>query len=288
MAPPNFPQGMTLHSIGYAALKFPALAPELQVPLGNQVGLLQRIRDGKQDHMIAQISSQYLTALLDYQASDDANLNDESSPQYWFSTALCLLNFLTTNPDMCFRVAKLPSVMQNVVEKLLDPNIESKMRAVSRTAPPGIPPATFEDDFGSLLQFVSTILLYHDQIDNLHPRIHDLIPILRTWKRTYRNSRVKTIANASERLVMQIQGMDPAMIAGMREMQASSLVCGAVGCGKRKDLTACGNCKVQRYCGREHQKKDVSRSRFRWHRVSLFTSLPRKISYIKPFHLFCS
>ncbi|KAG0646305.1 hypothetical protein D0Z07_8113 [Hyphodiscus hymeniophilus] len=235
MAPPNFPQGMSLHSIGYVALKFPSLAPELPVPLGNQVGLLQRISGEKQAQMIAQISSQYLKALLDYQSSDDPILNDQSSPQYWFSTALCLLNFLaSSNPDVCIRVAKHEKVFKDVVDKLLDPDVETKMRGVPRTAPPGIPPAGFEEDFGTLLQFVSTILLYSDHITVPAPRLAELIPKLQSWKRTYKNSRVKTISNASDRLVGQIQGMDALMIAGMRQMQASAL----------------------RYCGREHQKKD--------------------------------
>jgi hypothetical protein len=71
MAPPDFPQGMTLHTIGYAALKFPELAPELAVPLQNQVGALQRVRPDEQDQMIAQIASQYLDALMAYQTGDD-------------------------------------------------------------------------------------------------------------------------------------------------------------------------------------------------------------------------
>ena len=221
-----------------------------------QVGLLQYVRDGRQDQMIAQIASKYLTALLAYQSSDDPVLNDPSSPQYWFSTALCLLNFLTTNPDVCVRIAQNERVVRDVVEKLLDPSVETKMRTVPRTAPPGIPPGTFEDEFGTLLQFLSTMLLYSTQIANPHPRLDELIPKLRIWQRTYRNSRVKTISNASERLISQIQGMIPDMIAGMRQMQATSLVCGFERCGKRKDLTACATCKIQRYCGREHQKKD--------------------------------
>lgn len=40
MAFPNFPQGMTLHSIGYAALKYPKLAEECRVPLNNQLGVV--------------------------------------------------------------------------------------------------------------------------------------------------------------------------------------------------------------------------------------------------------
>lgn len=43
MATDLYPQGMTLHSIGYAALKYPELPPELPIPLGNQLGVLQRV-----------------------------------------------------------------------------------------------------------------------------------------------------------------------------------------------------------------------------------------------------
>lgn len=50
----------------------------------------------------------------------------------------------------------------------------------------------------------------------------------------------------------------------MRGMQDNSLVCGVVGCGVRgkAGLTVCNGCKVQRYCGREHQKKD-----WKWHKL---------------------
>ena len=102
------------------------------------------------------------------------------------------------------------------------------------------------------------MLLYRDEITGLHPRINELIPKLREWKRTYRNSPTKTIKNASERLVEQIQGMDPTMVAMMRRMQGSSLVCGVSTCrvtGAER-LTVCNGCKIQRYCGRDHQKAD--------------------------------
>lgn len=130
------------------------------------------------------------------------------------------------------------------------------MRACDRSIDGPFAPATFEDDFGSVLQFLSTILLYPDHLETVHPRINELIPKLRTWKRTYKTSRVKTISNASDRLVTQIQGMDPTLIARMRDMQAQSLVCGNAACGKRTDLTACAGCRIQRYCSREHQKMD--------------------------------
>lgn len=71
MAPPEIPNGITLHTIGFAALKYPALPPEpVDVPLGNQVGVLQRQPPTSSNHVIAQIDSQYLDALLEYQTSD--------------------------------------------------------------------------------------------------------------------------------------------------------------------------------------------------------------------------
>ncbi|KAL3424240.1 pentatricopeptide repeat domain-containing protein [Phlyctema vagabunda] len=259
MAPPRFPQGMTLYTIGYSTLKYPALPPELPVPLCNQIGVLQRApSEEEQNHGIAQLASQYLPALLEFQSSDDPQLNDEKSAQYWFSTALCLLNLLTTNPDVCAVIVKHPTVVHDVIEKLLDPEIETKMKACGRLdAGPQFAPARFEDEFGTLLQFLSTILLHHpEKTEELHPRIHELIPKLKTWQRKYERSTVRTIDNASKRLVSQIEGMDPNTVNYMRSMQATSVQCGFVACDKKTDLTACSACKIQRYCGREHQKKD--------------------------------
>ena len=256
MAPPNFPNCITLHSIGYAALKYPDLAAELPVPLANQVGVLQRVPSSQMDHMIAQIASQYLTTLLEYQCSDDPHLHDRSSPQYWFSSAMCLMNFLTTSPDVCIHIAGHPSLLHDTVEKLLDPTLETSMRACNRGGSPQFPATTFEDDFGCLLQFLSTILLYPEYHGTLPPRINELVPKLKTWERTYRLSHVKTISNASNRLVPQIHGMDLELIRQMRKMQCTSLVCGYSACGNRTSLTACSGCRVQRYCSREHQKGD--------------------------------
>lgn len=50
--------------------------------------------------------------------------------------------------------------------------------------------------------------------------------------------------------------MDPFLISEMRKMQAQSLCCGKVGCRKKEGLIACGKCRIQRYCGQEHQKGD--------------------------------
>ncbi len=259
MAPPNFPNGMSLYTIGFAALKYPALPPPpVNVPLGNQVGALQYQPPAAQNHQIAQIASQYLNALMEYQTSDEPTLHDPSLPQYYFSTAVCLLNFLTTSPDVCKRVAAHPTLLNSIIEKLLAPDFVDKMKGVPRPGGVQFPAATFDDDFGSLLQFLSTLLLYRSEMETLHPQIKELIPKLRTWKQTYRNSSVRTISNAAERLVGQIQGMDPTMIAAMRTMQEESLVCGVASCRVRgaSHLTVCGVCRIQRYCGREHQKMD--------------------------------
>lgn len=257
MAPPSLPNGLTLYDVGFAALRYPELAP-IGVPLGNIVGAMQHVPPSQQNHMIAQIASQYLTALLEYQASEEPSLHDPSLPQYYFSTALCLLNFLTTSPDVCKRVAAHPTVLNDVIEKLLAPDFVDRMKAAPRSGGPMFPPAKFDDDFGSLLQFVSTILLYRAEITALHPRIDELIPKLNEWKRTYRNSSCRTIKNASERLVEQIRGMDPTMVAMMRRMQNSSLVCGVTTCRVDgvENLTFCNGCRIQRYCGRDHQKAD--------------------------------
>ncbi|KAF4624757.1 hypothetical protein G7Y89_g13411 [Cudoniella acicularis] len=224
MAPPIFPNGMTLYTIGFAALKYPALPPPpVNVPLTNQVGALQHQPQDIQNHQVAQIASQYLTALIEYQTSDEPTLHDPSLPQYYFSTAICLLNFLNASPDVCKCIAAHPTLVNNIVEKLLAPEFLDGMKSVQRPGGAHFPPATFDDDFGSLLQFLSTLLLYRDGMEALHPRIEELIPKLRTWKQTYRNSRTKTISAAAERLVEQIQGMDPTMIAMMRTMQEQSL-----------------------------------------------------------------
>ncbi|KAG9238310.1 hypothetical protein BJ875DRAFT_451250 [Amylocarpus encephaloides] len=127
--------------------------------------------------------------------------------------------------------------------------------------PYGIPAAKFDDEFGSLIQFVSTIFLYGAEMESVHPRVVELIPKLKSWKQTYRNSTTKTISRASERLVDQIQGMNETMVAMvtmMRRMQEQSSVCGVRGCGVQgaMETTLCGTCRVQRYCGREHQRAD--------------------------------
>jgi len=258
MAPPSFPNGMTLHTIGFAALKYPALPPQLEVPLGNQVGVLQRLPPSTQNHAVAQIASQYLTALLEYQTSDEPALHDPSLPQYYFSTVICLLNFANMSPDVCKRIAAHPNLVNNIIEKMLAPDFEERMKSVERPGHGPIPGATFDDDFGSILQFLSTMLLYKAEIENLHPRINELVPKLRTWKQTYKRSRTRTISNASERLVDQIQGMGPTMIAAMRNAQDQTLVCGVSSCSVKgaSQLTVCAVCQMQRYCGKDHQKMD--------------------------------
>lgn len=259
MAPPTFPNGMSLYTIGFAALKYPALPPPpVNVPLTNQVGALQHQPPTARNHMVAQIASQYLAVLLEYQTSEDSVLHDPSLPQYYFSTAICLLNFLSANPDVCKRIAAHPTLVNSIIEKLLVPDFVDGMKNVHRPGGAHFPAATFDDDFGSLLQFLSTMLLYRDEMETLHPRIEELIPKLRTWQHAYRHSSVRTISRAAERLVEQIQGMDPTMIAGVRGMQEQSLACGISSCRVEgaRHLTVCGECRIQRYCGKEHQKMD--------------------------------
>jgi hypothetical protein len=152
-------------------------------------------------------------------------------------------------------VAKHPKILHDVIEKMLADDFETRMKSCDRSCPAPFQGTTFDTDFGTLLQFVSTILLYPDH-NTLHPRTRDLIPKLRIWKREYRNSPVRTISNAADRLVGQIEGMPSDLIAQMREMQATSLVCGKMGCRKQTGLTACAACQIQRYCGKDHQKAD--------------------------------
>ncbi len=255
MAPPDFPNGITLYSLGYATLKYPDLPAYPPVPVGNQIGMIQRVvSPSQQNHLVAQAASQYLTAVIEYQTSDAQTqplLHDKTNPQYCFSTALCMLNFLNMNPDVCKRITKT-SIIPDCIEKLLDPDFESAMKAVVRTGGPNYGAASFEDEFGSLLQFVSTLLLYKDEMDL--PRLHELVPKLKHWKSKYKN---KYIGKVTERLISQMD-MDAEMIRQMRTFQTQTLVCGATGCGKRESdgLTACAACRIQRYCSREHQKKD--------------------------------
>lgn len=87
------------------------------------------------------------------------------------------------------------------------------MKGVTRLGGGHFPAALFDDDLGTLLQFLSTIFLYRAEMESVHPHIQELIPKLKAWKQTYRPSPTRTIGTASERLVMQIEGMAPAMIA---------------------------------------------------------------------------
>lgn len=224
----------------------------------NIIAVLQLQPVHQQNHFSTQIASQYLNALLEYQTSDDAQLNDPSSPQYYLSTALNLLNYLTANPDICKRNGCTPNLVNNIIDKLLMPSFQQKMRAAPRPAISFFPPATFDDDFGSLLQFLSTILLYKAEIDAsgypLNPRITELMPKLLIWKQ----SRVSFHKTVTDRLVDQIEGMDAEFVATMRKMQEKSLSCGVASCRVRgtTKLTVCSTCRIQRYCGRVHQKAD--------------------------------
>ncbi|KAJ5047357.1 uncharacterized protein L3040_003184 [Drepanopeziza brunnea f. sp. 'multigermtubi'] len=241
MAPPKFPNGLNLYHIGFATLKYPELAPGLPVPLNNI------------------IASQYLDTLMAQQTSRDvATLNDPASDQYYFSRPLLLLNFLTANPDVCKRIAAHPALVNELVEKMLAPDFHDNMKAAARPSLGGFPPEDFADAFGSVLQFLSTMLLYQDLMPAVNPRLKDLIPKLGEWEKTYKHSRVAVIRDASARLVSQINGMNPPLISMMRKMQEGTLCCGVVSCTLRgaDKLTVCGVCKIQRYCGKEHQKAD--------------------------------
>jgi len=142
--------------------------------------------------------------------------------------------------------------MHSIIEKLLDKDFEEDMKKCKRpTLVPGIPPATFKDDFGSLLQFLSTMML-HQHYTEMHPRFGELVPRFKEWNRKYRGG---FIGKVTGRLVEQLN-MDPMMITMMKEMQRESLSCGVVGCRKSGDLLACNGCKIQRYCVKEHQKAD--------------------------------
>ena len=162
------------------------------------------------------------------------------------------------SPDVCKRVAAKTAIVNDIVEKMLADDFITNMKAVPRPGSPNAPAATFEDDLGSLLQFLSTILLYKAEMESLHPRIQELVPKCRAWEKTFKNSRVKTISDASGRLVDQIPGMPAMMMTMMRQMQEQTLVCGVSSCRVQgaESLTLCGTCRVQRYCGRDHQKAD--------------------------------
>lgn len=226
--------------------------------MNNQIGVLQRVPTSSQNQMVAQMASQYINALIEYQTSDDPILNDPTSSQYYFSTAMYLLNFMTMNPDICKRIVANPTLVNDTIEKVLAPDFVDNMKGVERTGTPSIPGATFDDDFGSLLQFLSTILLYKDEMATVHPRLNELVPKLKEWKRTYKNSRTKTISNAAERLIGQIEDTEPGMYRMIRGMQEQSLCCGVASCGVKglDQLTLCASCRIQRYCGRDHQKAD--------------------------------
>jgi len=247
----KLPQGMSLHSIGYAALKYPDLPEELPVPLMNQLGALQHSPVIPiQARAMAQIASQYLPTLLEYLSSDAPIINDQSSSQYYCGAAFALTNWMTSNSDVAIRVAKEQKLFSATVDKLLLPDIEEKMKACSRNSSE----TSFESDFGGMMQFLSTLLLYPEHLPTPpHPRLSELVPKLRGWKRKYKGGFVGRVA---ERLADQIESPDPVSSMMVRETQVSQLMCGYTGCSGSKDMELCGACKLQRYCCTEHQKKD--------------------------------
>lgn len=224
--------------------------PDLPIPLGNQLGVLQRQPLAVQARLMPVVASQLLPSLLAYQlssAEEAPSLHDPKNAQFYFSDAFALINWLTSNPDAGVRVAKDPHMLKDTIEKLLRPDIETDMKPLERRGG-----ATFEADFGSMLQFVSTILIREEHLPSPpHPRIQELIPKLKAWKKKYRG---RYISKVSDRLIDQLEGnVDLAMV---RESQMGQLVCGYVGCTKSKNLSACGQCQLQRYCSTEHQKGD--------------------------------
>lgn len=248
MASNLYPQSMSLHTIGYAALKYPELPPELPIPFGNQLGVMQRTPLSSQIRSMSQIASQYLPALLEYQYSDNPLLRDPKSSQYYCSDAFLLVNWLTSNPDVATRVAKHPQLAHDIIERLLNPTIEADMKACTWSSG-----TTWDAGLGSMLQFVSTILLWHDSQEPVHPRIKELVPKFKAWNRTYRE---KFISKVSDRLADQIASPEALDLGMVKASQKEHLVCGYILCGNKKDMNACGQCRIQRYCSTDHQKKD--------------------------------
>ena len=105
-----------------------------------------------------------------------------------------------------------------------------------------------------MLQFVSTTLLRSEHLPTPpHPRIQELVPKLKAWKRKYSGN---FIARVSDRLADQIKSPESLDLGAVLSAQNQNLVCGYVGCEEKRDLNACARCKMQRYCGPEHQKRD--------------------------------
>lgn len=205
----------------------------------------------QQVRIMAHVGSQYLPTLLEYQCSDTPHLHDPSSSQYYCSEAFTLINWLTSNPDIAVAVAKHPSLFHDTVDKLLNPKIIEQMKPCPRNGG-----STFEAEFASMLQFVSTILLRSDHLPTPpHPRLNDLILLLKAWKRKYSG---QFIARVADRLADQIKSPEHLNLEGLRTAQNQNLLCGYVRCGEKTGLNACARCKMQRYCTSEHQKKDWS------------------------------
>jgi hypothetical protein len=145
---------------------------------------------------MAQIASQYLESLLEYQYSSAPSLHDPTSSQFYFFNTVALINWLTSNLDVAGRVAKHPNFIHDVIEKLLRLDIE-EMKACSRVG--GV---TFEAALGSILQFLSTILLRSDQLP-----VTPLIPVCRSWFHYCKTGNTSTKDNSSRgcRIVYRIR-----------------------------------------------------------------------------------
>lgn len=243
----TYPDGVSLYQVGFAALRYPELAPGFPIPLSNLIGGLQRTPIPIQQRSIAQLGSQYLQTLLEYQYSDAPALHDPSSDQYYFSSAMQLLNYLSGNPDIAEQMYKHPNLLRDTIEKVLLPDIEEKITEAS---------------LGSALQTISTLLLQDTDCTAKqdYPRLKDLEARLKLWKRKYRG---KYIAKVSERLLDdQLKQPNRLMNQMMIKVIREQLRCGYTACNNNCDMSLCGGCRVQRYCCQEHQKKD-----WKWHKM---------------------
>lgn len=135
--------------------------------------------------MVTPIASQFLTTLIEFQCSDDAQLNAPSSPQYYFSTALCVLEYLSCNVDVVKRIAAHPTLMHRVIDRLLQPDFETGMRAAYPKPVPPFSPTPFDEHFCKYLNFILVIMLYQYP-EVMHPRFRELEPKLLGWTRKYR------------------------------------------------------------------------------------------------------
>lgn len=135
------------------------------------------------------------------------------------------------------------------------------MKAVPRPRGQNYPAATFDADFSTLLQPVSTVFLHtDDDVNTVYPRARERIPKLRVWEREYKRSSVKSISNVCERLIPQSKDAMEMfeLTTMMRGAMNGTLLYGVASCGVSgpENLTICSGCHMQGYCGRDHQRAD--------------------------------